>query len=193
MVVVDEAKVQTFKTPSDFSNWLELHHKTETELWVKIYKKGSGLGSIDWNEAVIEALCWGWIDGIKKSLDDKAYLQRFTPRRAKSIWSKRNTEHVARLISEGRMQDAGLKQVMAAKADGRWQSAYSISSQSTIPDDFLNALESNLVAKKHFDTLSKSKKRIIAYGLTSAKKAQTRQRRFDGFLSRLENQDKFES
>lgn len=192
MAVVDETKIKEFETPEQFSNWLEENHKTETELWLKIYKKGSGKPSIDWNSAVIEALCWGWIDGIKKSLDDKAYLQRLTPRRKSSVWSKRNTEHVERLIAQGRMQDVGMVHVTAAKADGRWQAAYTISSQTVIPDDFLKALDNNPEAKAHFDTLTKTKKRIISYGLDSAKRPETRQRRFEKFMTMLENKDNFQ-
>lgn len=191
MAVVDETKIKEFETPEHFSSWLEVNHKTETELWLKIYKKGSGQPSIDWNNAVIEALCWGWIDGIKKSLDDKAYLQRLTPRRKNSVWSKRNTEHVERLITLGRMQEVGLVHVTAAKADGRWLAAYTVSSQTVIPDDFLKALDNNAEAKAHFDTLTKTKKRIISYGLDSAKKAETRQGRFDKFMTMLENKDTF--
>ena len=116
----DQTRIQAFEDSAAFWNWLEQNHASEPELWLKIYKKGSGQKTINWEEAVVEALCWGWIDGIKKSFDDEAYLQRFTPRRKSSNWSKRNREHVDRLIAEGRMQEVGMVHVRAAQADGRW-------------------------------------------------------------------------
>jgi uncharacterized protein YdeI (YjbR/CyaY-like superfamily) len=190
MPVVDDKLMQPFETPECFYEWLRLNHNTETELWLKIYKKASGIKSIDWNEAVKMALCWGWIDGIKKSVDGDCYTQRFTPRRAKSIWSKRNTEHVAALIEQGLMQQAGLTHVEAAKADGRWQAAYSISDGLVMPEDFVAAVEASTAnngnTKEFFDTLSKSSRNIIAYGLTSAKKEETRKKRLDKFLAMLE-------
>ena len=191
MPVVNDKLMQPFETPECFYEWLRLNHNTETELWLKIYKKASGIQSIDWSEAVKMALCWGWIDGIKKSVDGDSYTQRFTPRRAKSIWSKRNTEHVEALIEQGLMQPAGLTHVEAAKADGRWQAAYSISDGLVMPEDFLAAVEAstdiNGNTKEFFDSLSKSGRNIIAYGLTSAKKAETRKKRFDKFLAMLED------
>jgi uncharacterized protein YdeI (YjbR/CyaY-like superfamily) len=134
----DLAKVMTFASPQDLGLWLKVNHASETELWVKIFKKKTEIPSVTWNDVVIEALCWGWIDGIKKSVDDQAYLQRITPRKARSNWSKRNTEHVQRLIKAGRMTEAGLVHVRAAKADGRWESAYTVS-EMTVPADFLAA------------------------------------------------------
>ena len=191
MPVADDKLIQPFETPECFYEWLRLNHKTETELWLKIYKKASGIPSIDWNEAVKVALCWGWIDGIKKSVDSECYVQRVTPRRAKSIWSKRNTEHVAVLIEQGLMQQAGLIYVEAAKADGRWQAAYSISHDNEIPEDFLAAVEAstknNGKTKEFFDSLSKSSRNIIAYELKSAKKEETRKKRLDKFLAMLED------
>ena len=191
MAIVDDTLIQAFETSECFYEWLRLNHNTETELWLKIYKKASGIKSIDWNDAVKMALCWGWIDGIKKSVDGECYIQRVTPRRAKSIWSKRNTEHVAALIEQGLMQPVGLTHVEAAKADGRWQAAYSISNDNEIPEDFLAAVEAsagiNGNTKEFFDTLSKSSRNIIAYGLKSAKKEETRKKRFDKFLAMLED------
>lgn len=187
MPIVDDKLILPFETSESFYEWLRLNHKTETELWLKLYKKGSGIPSIDWNEAVKVALCWGWIDGIKKSVDSECYVQRVTPRRAKSIWSKRNTEHVEALIEQGLMQPAGLTLVEAAKADGRWQAAYSISNDKALPEDFLAAVESNPITQQFFATLSKSSRNIIAYGLESAKKEETRKKRFDKFLAMLED------
>ena len=121
----DKARIKSFETSCDYGKWLKANHDSATELWLKIYKKGSGIKTISWEQAVIESLCWGWIDGVKKSLDDQAYLQRVTPRRKGSMWSKRNREHVERLIKENRMQEPGLRHVHAAQADGRWEAAYS--------------------------------------------------------------------
>ena len=179
----------TFATPKDLGQWLKVNHATESELWVKIYKKNTGILSVIWNDVVIEALCWGWIDGVKKSIDDQAYLQRITPRKARSNWSKRNTEHVERLISEGRMMESGLAHVRAAKADGRWENAYVVS-KIEVPADFLAALESKPNVTKFFETLSKSSRYVIAYGLTSAKKPETRERRFAKFMNMLVHEEK---
>lgn len=158
-------------------------------MWVKIFKKQSSVTSVTWDEVVIEALCWGWIDGVKKSLDEQAYLQRITPRKARSSWSKRNRAHVERLIDEGRMQEPGLVHVRAAQADGRWENAYAVS-EMTVPEDFLAALEGEPTAKSFFDTLNKANRFVIAYGLISAKKPETRQRRFAKYLTMLANEEK---
>lgn len=179
----------TFVTPKDLSKWLKVNHATESELWVKIFKKNTGIQSVTWNELVIEVLCWGWIDGVKKSIDDQAYLQRITPRTARSNWSKRNTEHVERLINEDRMKEAGLVHVRTAKADGRWENAYVVS-EMEVPADFLAALENQPRVKLFFETLNKSSRYVIAYGLTSAKKPETRQRRFEKFIDMLVREEK---
>ena len=181
----DPKKIITFASPEALGKWLKANHAIETELWVKLFKKGAGVPSVTWNDIVIETLCWGWIDGVKKSLDDHAYLQRITPRTARSGWSKKNTAHAERLISEGRMEEPGLAQVNAAKADGRWDKAYAPASEMTVPADFLSALESKPKAKRFFDALTKSSKYVIAYGLATASKPETRQRRFDKFLDML--------
>jgi len=185
----DPTKIMTFSSPQDFGQWLKINHATESELWVKIFKKGTGIPSVTWDCVVIESLCWGWIDGIKKSIDEQAYLQRVTPRKARSNWSKRNVEHVERLINEGRMMEAGLLHVRAAKADGRWENAYSVS-EMTVPADFLIALDTNPKAKQFFETLTKSSRYVIAHGLTSAKKPETRQRRFSKFIDMLAREEK---
>jgi uncharacterized protein YdeI (YjbR/CyaY-like superfamily) len=179
----------TFLSPKDLGQWLKLNHSTESELWVKIYKKNSGIQSVTWDDVVIEVLCCGWIDGVKKSIDDQAYLQRITPRKARSNWSKRNTEHVERLISEGRMMESGLMHVRAAKADGRWENAYVVS-EMEVPADFLAALGRNPKVKQFFETLNKSSRYVIAYGLISAKKPETRQKRFTKFMNMLVHEEK---
>jgi len=185
----DQLKIKIFPTPKDLSQWLKVNHASESELWVKIYKKNTGIASVTWNDIVIEALCWGWIDGVKKSIDAQAYLQRITPRTVRSNWSKRNTEHAERLIRENLMMEPGLVHIRAAKADGRWKNAYVVS-EMEVPADFLVSLERNSSAKTFFETLTKSSRYVIAHGLISAKKPETRLRRFTKFMDMLVNEEK---
>lgn len=185
----DPTKTLTFASPNDLAQWLKTNHNSETELWVKIFKKQTGIPSVTWNDVVVEALCWGWIDGVKKSIDDQAYLQRITPRTARSNWSKKNREHVERLIDEGRMEESGLAHVRAAKADGRWENAYT-ASEMEVPEDFLAALNDDPTAKQFYATLTKSSRYVIAHGLLSAKKVETRERRFAKFLGMLSREEK---
>ena len=179
----------TFETSEALNQWLKLNHASQNELWVKMFKKKTGIPSVTWDEVVIEALCWGQIDGMKKTIDDQAYLQRITPRTKRSNWSKRNTVHVERLINDGRMQEPGLVHVRATKADGRWEKAYVVS-EIEVPEDFLAALESQPRVKQFLETLNKSSRYVIAYGLTSAKKAETRQRRFTKYMTMLIQEEK---
>lgn len=182
----DPMKTRSFESPRALGQWLKAHHAVESELWIKVYKVGAQVPSVSWEQIVLEALCWGWIDGVKKSLDDEAYLQRITPRKPRSNWSRKNTEHVERLMAEGRMQEPGLVHVRAAKSDGRWASAYAPASDMTVPEDFVAALRRRPKIRRFFETLSKSSRYVIAYGLTTAKKPETRQRRFEKFLEMLE-------
>ena len=184
MPEADLVRIMSFVSPKDLSEWLKVNHAAESELWIKIFKKNTGIQSVTWNDVVIEVLCWGWIDGIKKSIDDQAYLQRITPRKSRSSWSKRNTKHVERLISEDRMEEPGLVHVRTAKSDGRWENAY-IVSEMEVPEDFLAALVNQPGLKMFFETLNKSSRYVIAYGLTSAKKAETRQVRFTKYMTIL--------
>jgi len=189
MPKADPLRIMTFVAPKDLSQWFKVNHSSESELWVKIYKKDTGTPSVTWNDVVIESLCWGWIDGIKKSIDDQAYLQRITPRKTRSSWSKRNTKHAERLISENLMMESGLVHIRAAKADGRWENAYVVS-EMEVPEDFLAALDSQPNVKNFFGTLNKSNRYVIAYGLISAKKAETRLRRFEKFMNMLIHEEK---
>ncbi|WP_406609101.1 YdeI/OmpD-associated family protein [Agarivorans sp. JK6] len=185
----DLSKAITFTTPQELGRWLEINHATQTELWIKIFKKKTNLASVTWDEVVIEALCWGWIDGVKKSIDEHAYLQRISPRKPRSTWSKRNRKHVERLINEGRMTKPGLLQVEAAKADGRWENAYAVS-EMEVPADFLTALALKPQAQQFYETLTKSSRYVIAHGLLSAKRPETRQKRFAKFLDLLARNEK---
>jgi len=184
-------RVKSFKTPEEFCEWLGVNHAKEKELWLKIFKKASKIPSVNWEDAVIEAIAWGWIDGIKKSCDESAYFQRFTPRRKASGWSKRNCNHAENLIGAGRMQEAGLKLVDAAKADGRWQAAYAGSAEMEIPEDFLKALSANKDAEAFFGTLNRANLFAIYHRLHNAKKPQTRQNRMEKILGMLARGEKF--
>ncbi len=185
----DPLRILPFTQPQELGDWLQVNHATESELWIKIFKKNTGIQSVTWNDVVIEILCWGWIDGVKKSIDEQAYLQRITPRTARSNWSKRNTEHVERLIDEGKMTEFGLVHVRAAKSDGRWENAYVVS-QIEVPADFIAALKDQPRVKEFYETLNKSNRYVIAHGLTSAKKPETRLRRFKTYMTMLTNGDK---
>ena len=190
MPVVDPSRILAFENRHIFGLWLQANHADASELWLKIYKKHTQQQSISWDEAVLEALCWGWIDGIKKSLDQDAYLQRFTPRKAKSNWSQRNCEHVTRLIAEGKMQEPGLVHVRAAKADGRWQAAYPPSSEMVVPQDFLDALATRPQAQAFFNSLNRQNIFAIVYRLQTAIKPETRERRKLKLLHMLEQGEK---
>ena len=183
---VDPTRTQAFASSGDLGAWLKAHHATERELWVKVFKKGAGVPSVTWDDIVTETLCWGWIDGIKKSFDDRAYLQRITPRTARSRWSQRNTEHVERLIAAGRMEEPGLLCVREAKADGRWEAAYPPPSETEVPADFLAALEDRPEARRVFETLSKASRYTIAIRLATAKRPETRRRRFEALMDMLD-------
>ena len=175
-----------FATADDLSRWLRAHGATETELWVHIHKSASGLPSVTWEDCVIAALSVGWIDGIKKSLGKDAYVQRLTPRRRGSGWSKRNRDHAERLIAAGRMTPAGLAQVDQAKADGRWDAAYAGPSEMVIPADFIAALDKHPAARATYATLNKHNLYAIYYRLHSARTPETRARRMTGLIATLD-------
>jgi len=191
MLVGKDDAVLLFDSPKEFNAWLEKNHRNVQSVWLKFYKKGSKKVSINYDQALEEALCFGWIDGIAKKYDEESYLQRFTPRRPKGNWSKRNTEHVARLVKEGRMKPSGMAAVEAAKKDGRWEGAYHPASTATIPEDFLQEIARNKKAQEFFVTLSKSNIYAIAYRLQTAKKPETLKRRKEQILTMLESNEKF--
>lgn len=175
----------SFEAPELLHAWLQAHHASETELWVRIFKKDSGTPSVTWNDCVVVAIAWGWIDGVRNALDDASFLQRLTPRRARSGWSQKNVQHAERLIAEGRMQAPGLAQVEAARADGRWASAYAGSATMEMPQDFLAALQQDPVAYAFYGTLKRQAQFAIYYRLHSAKRPETRQKRMAGLLAQL--------
>lgn len=175
-----------FATSADFERWLAKHHGKAAVVWIKYAKKGSGEPSITATEAVDVALCHGWIDGQAKSLDERYYLQRFTPRRAASNWSKINRDRVARLIEDGRMRPAGLAEVDRAKADGRWDAAYDSPRTAVVPDDLARALERRPTAKAAFAKLDAASRYAMLYRLQIARQPQTRARRVETFVAMLE-------
>jgi uncharacterized protein YdeI (YjbR/CyaY-like superfamily) len=166
-----------FKNAKAFEAWLKKHHATSDGLWLQIAKKGAAEPSVTYPEAVEIALCWGWIDGQRKGLDDQHFLQRFTPRRARSIWSKINVAKVATLVDAGRMQAPGQAQIDAARADGRWDQAYDGARTATMPDDLQAALDANAAAKAFFATLDAGNRYAVLWRVQTAVKPETRARR----------------
>jgi uncharacterized protein YdeI (YjbR/CyaY-like superfamily) len=184
-VKVDPNKVHTFKDADSFYTWLGKHHDKEDEVWIKIHKTGSGLKSITPKEAIDVVLCWGWIDAIRKGLDDKSYLQRYTPRGRKSIWSKLNIDNVARLTAEGRMTEHGLKQVDAARADGRWGRAYDGGKNMKIPDDLQAAIDAEPEAKAMLARLNAQNRFSLAFRVHNMKTEAGRAKKIRTFVEML--------
>lgn len=174
-----------FETPQDWAGWLAAHHASAPELWLKLYRKDSGVASITWEQAVIEALAYGWIDGLKKPGNETFWYQRFTPRKPRSSWSQKNRGHVEKLMAEGRMQAAGLAQVTAARADGRWDAAYAGGKGAVVPDDFLAAVALDKVAEATYQTLNARNRFAIYYRLTTAKRPETRAKRLADLVAVL--------
>src|SRR5687767_11387234 len=171
---------------------MRTNHARETELWLRLYKKGSGIPTVTHAEALDVALCWGWIDGIRKAFDERSFLQRYTPRRAKSIWSQINREHVARLTVAGRMTPHGQRQVDAAKADGRWAAAYApirSATKATIPEDLRAAIDASPRARKTFQTLGKVNLFALAFRTNNMKTPAGRARKIASLVAMLERGD----
>jgi len=184
-VIPDPEKIRPFADFESFYGWLAQHGGAWDEVWVQFFKKGSGVETIGYEEAVRAGLCWGWIDGIKKKHDEKSYLLRFTPRRKKSIWSLINTRHAERPIEEGLMREPGLAQVEAAKADGRWDAAYSSGAEFTMPEDFVAAVRANPEALAVYETLNRANLYALMFRINGVKKAETRARNIEKFVAML--------
>jgi uncharacterized protein YdeI (YjbR/CyaY-like superfamily) len=187
-VTPNPKKIKSFRTDAAFEAWLAKNHASETEIWLKIHKKDSGKPTVTYAQALEVALCWGWIDGLKKSFDESSFLQRFTPRKAKSIWSQVNREHVARLTLAGRMTPHGQKHVDAAKADGRWAAAYApirSASEATLPDDLRVAIEANARAHKTFKTLGRTNLFALAFRTNNMKTPAGRARKIATLVAML--------
>ena len=184
-MTVDPKKLHEFDTPKSFYRWLSQHHAREDEVWIKIHKVNSGLKSITPKEAIDVVLCWGWIDGLRKGYDDKSFLQRYTPRGRKSIWSQINVDNVARLIAENRMTPHGLRQVELAKADGRWDRAYKSGKEMTIPADLQAAIDAEPKAKAMLAKLSAQNRFALAFRLHHLRTAAGRNRKIATFVEML--------
>lgn len=181
-----EPPVILFESLAAWEVWLADHYTDEQGVIMKIAKKDSGITSITQSEALDGALCYGWIDGIRKGLDDKFYLQKYTPRRVKSTWSKVNVEKIAQLTAAGRMQPSGIAAVEAAKIDGRWDAAYDSQRNMKVPEDFQAALDKSPAAKNFFETLNKTNTYAILFRIHTAKRFETRQARIEKFVDMLE-------
>jgi uncharacterized protein YdeI (YjbR/CyaY-like superfamily) len=174
-----------FASPADWAAWLAEHHEDSEGLWLKIARKGSGVDSVTYAEAVEVALCHGWIDGQKRALDDAQWLQRFTPRKARSRWSKINRDKATELIERGAMRPAGLREVERAKADGRWDAAYAGARSATVPADLQAALDADDRAREFFATLDGANRYAILYRVQDAKRPETRARRIAKYVAML--------
>lgn len=180
--------LKAFVDQAAWTTWLEAHHEQQEGLWLKFAKKGTGIASITYEDARESAIIYGWIDGLRNGFDEHFYLLRFTPRRARSKWSKINRGIAAQLIDEQRMKPAGMREVMAAKQDGRWDAAYSAQSKMEVPQDFQEVLNSHPEAKTRFETLSASNRYSVLYRIADAKKPETRQRRIKQAIEMLERE-----
>lgn len=184
-VIVDPASAIEFVDEAAFEDWLSRHHDRRDEVWVMLHKLGSGRPSITPRQAIDVALCWGWIDGVRKGLDATSYLQRYTPRRSKSIWSKVNVANVARLIESGRMTPHGLRQVEAAQKDGRWARAYASGKEMPIPDDLQAAIDAVPAARRMLATLSEQNRFALAFRLFNMKTEAGRKKKIETFVAML--------
>jgi uncharacterized protein YdeI (YjbR/CyaY-like superfamily) len=188
-IVPDPKRIRSFRTEAEFERWLSKHHDREPELWLRIFKKDSGVVTVTYAQALDVALCWGWIDGLKKAFDERSFLQRFTPRGKRSLWSQVNRGHVARLTAAGRMTPHGQRQVDAAKADGRWDAAYapiSEASAATIPDDLRAAIEASPRASRTFQRLGRTNLFALAFRTNNMRTAAGRARKIAELVAMLE-------
>jgi uncharacterized protein YdeI (YjbR/CyaY-like superfamily) len=188
-VTPDPKKIKSFRTEAAFEAWLSRNHARQTEIWLRLYKKDSGVPTITAAQALDVDLCWGWIDAIRKSFDERSFLQRYTPRRGRSIWSQINRQHVARLTAAGRMTPHGQRQVDAAKADGRWDAAYSPQrslTKESIPADLKAAIEASPKARATFNTLGRQNLFALAFRTNNMRTPAGRDRKIATFVAMLE-------
>jgi len=182
--------ILSFASKKKWADWLARQHDKSSGVWLKLAKKGSEIPSVTYDEALEVALCYGWIDGQKKGFDDKYWLQKFTPRGARSIWSKINTQKAEKLIKSGEMKPAGLQAIEAAKQDGRWDAAYESQKTISVPDDFQAALDKNPKAKAFFVTLNSVNRYAVLFRIHNVKSAETRTKRIQQFVGMLEKGEK---
>lgn len=183
-VVVDPAKVMEFATRDAFYDWLKRNHDTADEIWIRIFKKASGKATITPVEAIDVVLCWGWIDAIRKSWDEQSFVQRYTHRGRKSLWSQINKDNVARLVGEGKMTEHGLKHVDLAKADGRWDASYGTTMDA--PQDLVAAIEASSAAAAFYRTLSAQNRFALIFRTINLKTPAGRAKKIAGFVDMLE-------
>ena len=186
----DEPATLSFSSQEEWERWLEEHHDTPAGVWLKIARKRSGIESVTHAEALESALCFGWIDGVRKSLDERYFVQKFTPRRRRSRWSQVNRDKATELIEQGRMRPPGLAEVERARDDGRWDAAYASPSRITVPDDLRRELDRNPAAKARFEELDSRNRYAILYQVEEAKRQETRARRIERFVAMLEAGEK---
>ncbi|KQX98203.1 bacteriocin-protection protein [Rhodanobacter sp. Root480] len=179
-----------FEQPSGWATWLDENHAASPGAWLRIAKKGADAQSVSYDEAIAVALCFGWIDGQKKAHSDRFWLQKFTRRSDKSVWSKINRDKALALVKARKMKPAGLKEIERAKLDGRWDAAYDSSSKATVPSDFQSALDGNARAKAFFGTLDSRNRYAVLFRIQTAKKAETRAKRISQFVLMLERHEK---
>lgn len=180
-----DMEIVSFESAEAFETWLGDQHATSAGIWLKLRKKGAGIVALDYAQALDVALCYGWIDGQKGKFDDQHWLQRFTPRKPNSRWSKINRDKVVALTEQGRMRPAGLAEVERAKTDGRWQAAYDGARTSSVPDDLVAALAANPAAAEFFETLDRQNRFAILYRIQDVKKPETRARRVEKYVAML--------
>jgi uncharacterized protein YdeI (YjbR/CyaY-like superfamily) len=188
-VVVDPKKIKSFASQAAFERWLRQNHARESELWLRIYKKDSGVTSVSHAQAIDVVLCWGWIDGLRKAYDEQSFLQRFSPRKPRSLWSQINRRHVARLTAAGRMTPHGQKHVDAAKADGRWQVAYAPQREvthSNLPVDLLAAIDASPRARKRLPSLPRHDLFALAFRTNNMKTPAGRAKKIAELVAKLE-------
>lgn len=190
MTAKQDLPIEAFPSPEAFQEWLAERHATSDGIWLKIAKKESGVPTVSYSEALDVALCYGWIDGQKDKFDDSHWLQRFTPRKARSKWSKVNCGRATELIASGAMQPAGLKEVELAEADGRWEAAYESQKSAGVPEDLQAALDANPVARDFFAILDSKNRYAVLYRIGDAKKATTRAQRIEKYVAMMNEKKK---
>jgi uncharacterized protein YdeI (YjbR/CyaY-like superfamily) len=191
-VIPNPARIRSFRTEAEFEAWLKKHHAKEPELWLRVYKKDAGVPTVTCAQALDVALCWGWIDGLRKGLDDRSFLQRYTPRRPKSLWSQINRDHVARLTRAGRMQPAGQQQIDAAKSDGRWAAAYApirSMSHASVPKDLRAAIKASPKALAKYKTLGRMNVFGLVFRTNNMKTPEGRKKKIKEIVEMLERGD----
>jgi uncharacterized protein YdeI (YjbR/CyaY-like superfamily) len=185
---LDGAEVIAFRDAAAWESWLAAHHELQSGVWLRMAKKGSGISSVTSDEVVDIGLCYGWVSGQRRALDDRYYLQKYVPRRPRSLWSRVNVEKVEMLLAAGRMREPGMAEVRAAQADGRWDAAYASQKTATVPADVVAALEDNERAKVAFDALARSAQYLLYLPVLQARSPKARAARIEKLIAQLESE-----